>query len=271
MDNAQPLPPDSVAQRMGALGRLAGGVAHDLNNLLMVIGGYAEMLAQSTNDDPDAREAVQAIAGAAERAGSLARQLLLFSRRHVLEPSDAAIVPVVLALEPSLRSLLGGAARLEIETDARDLVARFDVTQIEHLLRLLVIRARETMPAGGRVSIQLSRVHRAGVVDASGERVPDGHYARLAISDSGLCLDGALRPHVFEPYLPVAKATAKGTGLALATVYGIVKSGGGFIDVTSAPDQGTTFEILLPLLSESTRDVSPSRSLVGPAGKAERP
>ncbi len=255
----------TAAQRMEALGRLAGGVAHDFNNVLMVISGYAEMLAQSVADD-DSKEAVQTILEAAERAGTLTRQLLLFSRRQAIDPADVAIAPAVQSLEKMLRRLVPEDVTLDIVgTDSR-LVARVDRGQLDQVVFNLVANGRDAMPAGGRLTVTVQGVRRAGFVDASGEQAPDGDYVRLAVSDTGAGMEEAVRLRIFEPFF-TTKAAGKGTGLGLATVYGIVKSSGGYVDVLSAPGRGTTFEVYLPLadagVPESDAVVAPA---AGPGG-----
>lgn len=237
----------TAAQRMEALGRLAGGVAHDFNNVLMVITGYGEMLAQSVTDD-DSKEAVQTILDAAARAGQLTRQLLLFSRRQTIEPADVAIAPAVLSLEPILRRLVPEDVHLYVSAPDASLVSRVDRGQLDQVVLNLVANARDAMPAGGRLTVTVERARRDAFVDASGEQAPAGEYVRIAVADSGAGMDDAVRQRIFEPFF-TTKSAGKGTGLGLATVYGIVKSGGGFIHVASAVGRGTTFEVHFPLVA----------------------
>ncbi|MGE3177826.1 MAG: ATP-binding protein [Vicinamibacterales bacterium] len=244
-------PATTAAQRMEALGRLAGGVAHDFNNVLMVISGYAEMLAHSVGDDPDAKDAVQTILEASERAGALTRQLLLFSRRQSIEPADVPVAPAVLALEKMLRRLVPEDVTLVIEAaDPGGLVARVDPGQLDQVVLNLVANARDAMPGGGRLTIRVDGVYRPAFVDASGERALAGDYVLLTVSDTGAGMEESVRTRIFEPFF-TTKSVGKGTGLGLATVYGIVKSSGGYVDVHSSIGRGTTFEVYFPRAGEA--------------------
>lgn len=243
----QAAPDSTAAQRMEALGRLAGGIAHDFNNVLMVISGYAEMLAQSVGEDADARDAVQTIIEAAERAGGLTRQLLLFSRRQVVDPADIAIAPAVQELEKLLRRLVAEDVTLTIEASDPSLVARVDRGQLDQVVMNLVANARDAMPNGGRLTVAVRGLTSASFVDASGERAPAGAYVWLSVTDTGEGMDEAVRLRIFEPFFST-KPASKGTGLGLATVYGIVKSSGGFLAVQSEVGRGTTFDVYFPLV-----------------------
>lgn len=191
----------TAAQRMEALGRLAGGVAHDFNNLLMVISGHAELLAHSVAKDAQAREAAQTILDATARAGSLTRQLLLFSRRQGGEPRDLAIVVAVRGLESTLRRLLPAGVVLRIETEDASLIARVDPGQLELAVLNLVTNARDAMPEGGTITVTVQGVTEWRFVDASGDRAPAGDYVRLAITDTGRGMDEPFRSRIFEPFL----------------------------------------------------------------------
>ncbi len=239
--------PNVAAQRMDALGRLAGGIAHDFNNMLMVINGYAEMLAQSVGeDDHDSKEAVQTILDASERAAGLTRELLLFSRRQFIEAVDVEIGSAIHHLEPMLQRLLPADVRLAIQADDPGPVASVDGSQLDQLICNLVANARDAMPSGGTVTVAVQEVRRDGFTDASGEQAAPGAYVLLTVSDTGAGLDDGIRLRVFEPFFTTK--TAAGNGLGLATVYGIVKSGGGYLDVHSVVGDGTTFEVYFPLV-----------------------
>lgn len=242
-----PLPLDSAvaAQRMDALGRLAGGVAHDFNNVLMVINGYAELLVHCVADDADAKEAVDAILEATERARTLTRQLSAFGRRQAVEPMDVAMQPALRTLHERLRRIVPDTIRLDVRCDDARLVARVDPGQFEHVVLALVAHARDAMPHGGALSVTVEGGLRDSFVDASGERAPAGPYARLTVSDTSEGLSESARLRIFEPFFsPTGKG--KGAGLSLASVYGIVKGGGGFLQVTSTDGRGTTFELFFP-------------------------
>jgi two-component system cell cycle sensor histidine kinase/response regulator CckA len=255
----------TAAQRMEALGRLAGGVAHDFNNVLMVISGYAEMLAQSVGDDEDSKEAVQTILEAAERATTLTRQLLLFSRRQSIEPADVALAPAVCALEKMLRRLVPEDVTLVIDAREENLVARVDPGQLDQVVFNLVANARDAMPTGGTLTIAVNGVYRHAFVDASGERALSGDYVLLTVSDTGAGMDESVRSRIFEPFF-TTKSAGKGTGLGLATVYGIVKSSGGYVDVRSTVGAGTTFEVYLPLAGDATIADAPIEQAAGAGG-----
>lgn len=239
---------DVAAQRMDALGRLAGGVAHDFNNVLMVINGYAELLVHCVGEDADAKEAVDAILEAAERARTMTRQLSAFGRRHTVEPMDVAMDSAVRALDERLRRLLPDTISLRLSLEHAPLVARVDPGQFEHVVLTLAAHARDAMPRGGVLSVSVGGGPRDAFVDAAGDRAPAGQYVRVAVSDTGQGLDDTARLRIFEPFFaPTGKG--KGAGLHLAAVYGIVKGGGGFLQVASAVGQGTTFELYFPQVS----------------------
>lgn len=234
-----------VAQRMDALGRLAGGLAHDFNNVLMVISGYADLLAHCVADDADAKEAVESIQEAAERARTMTRQLSAFGRRLAVEPMDLPVGPALRRLDDRLRRLVPAAVHLQVHCSDAHLVARVDSGQFEHVLMTLATHARDAMPDGGVLGVTIDGGTRDGFVDVTGDRAPAGPYVRVAVSDTGAGMDDAARLRIFEPFFaPTGKG--KGAGLNLASVYGIVKGGGGFLHVRSAVGQGTTFEVYFP-------------------------
>jgi two-component system, cell cycle sensor histidine kinase and response regulator CckA len=221
------------AQKLEAVGRLAGGVAHDFNNLLTAIGGYAEFLIAGFDADDPRREDALEIARASGRAAALTSQLLAFSRRQVLRPEVLDAGEVVAGLENLLSRLLG--AQVELTTSAEPgCLVEADRGQLEQVITNLAVNARDAMPGGGRLSIDARRIER------------DGSYVELAVSDTGHGMDTDTLSHVFEPFF-TTKSKDEGTGLGLATVYGIVAQSGGDVLVSSAPDAGSIFRVLLPL------------------------
>jgi two-component system, cell cycle sensor histidine kinase and response regulator CckA len=221
------------AQKLEAVGRLAGGVAHDFNNLLTAIGGYAEFLIAGFDADAPRREDALEIARASGRAAALTSQLLAFSRRQVLRPEVLDAGEVVAGLENLLSRLLG--AQVELTTSAEPgCLVEADRGQLEQVITNLAVNARDAMPDGGRLSIDARRIER------------DGSYVELAVSDTGHGMDTDTLSHVFEPFF-TTKSKDEGTGLGLATVYGIVAQSGGDVLVSSAPDAGSIFRVLLPL------------------------
>jgi signal transduction histidine kinase len=235
------------SQKMEAIGRLAGGVAHDFNNLLTAIIGYTDMVAERENVDPATAREVGEIRHAADRGAALTRQLLAFSRKQFLNPT-------VININESLSGLLHMLPRLigdHIQTTAHmtpDLgFVEADASQIEQVIVNLVLNARDAMPAGGDITIETDNVELTEEqLDAEGLRLDRGRYVMLAITDTGVGMDEQTRAHAFEPFF-TTKAKGKGTGLGLATVYGIIDQSGGGIAVDSSPGGGTTFRIYLPV------------------------
>jgi two-component system cell cycle sensor histidine kinase/response regulator CckA len=232
------------AQKMEAVGRLAGGVAHDFNNLLTIISGYAQLMEESSADPEKVVEYATQIDAASSKAATVTRQLLAFSRKQVLEPTALDLNYVVQDLGKMLLRLLGEDVETVTELEPQLGTVTADRGQIEQVLMNLAVNARDAMPQGGRLTIATSNV----VLDASyyqGIEVPPGRYVLLAVSDTGTGMDAETQVHIFEPFF-TTKEAAKGTGLGLATVYGIVKQSHGFIWVYSEPDKGSIFKIYLP-------------------------
>jgi len=232
------------AQRMEAVGRLAGGIAHDFNNLLTVIIGATEfMLAALPLDHPSRRDAVD-VSGAAERAARLVGQLLAFSRNQVLEPALLDVNDVVRDMEDLLRRLLPGTIEVTLDLDSRLQPVWVDRSQLEQVILNLAVNGRDAMPGGGRLAISTSTcVVRPGA-EAPGSPDP-GRYTTLSVSDTGQGMDQETAARVFEPFF-TTKGAGNGTGLGLATSHGIVTQSGGWMTVTSASGQGTTFTLFLP-------------------------
>jgi len=233
------------SQKLEALGTLAGGVAHDFNNILTVISGYAQMLKLEVPSGT-VRDDIEQIDVAAGRATSLVRQLLAFSRKQVLQLRVLDLNHTIEGLEKLLRRLIG--EDIEFVTDcAPDLGrVRADPGQIEQVLMNLVVNARDAMVAGGRVTIETRNVKLDEAFEQRPEAIPAGPAVMLAVSDTGMGMDAATRARIFEPFF-TTKEPGKGTGLGLATVYGIVRQSGGNITVYSTPGAGTTFRIHFPL------------------------
>ena len=233
------------AQKMEAVGRLAGGVAHDFNNLLTVIQGYGELLALSLEGDAERRENVGEIVKAAERASTLTRQLLAFSRRQVLETRILDLGEVVTGAEKMLRRLIGEDVEVVVVKPAALGRVKADPGQIEQVLLNLAVNSRDAMPGGGRLTIELLDASLEAPLTTSHDSIPPGPYVVVSVRDTGCGMDAGTFSHLFEPFF-TTKEKGKGTGLGLATVFGIVKQSGGYVDVESAPGAGTTFRVYLP-------------------------
>jgi CheY-like chemotaxis protein len=249
------------AQKLEVVGRLAGGVAHDFNNLLTVILGYSDLLLANLGKDDPVREGLIEIHRAADRATSLTRQLLTFSRRQVVTLHVLDLNLIVQALERMLRRLIG--EDVELETRLASVLGRVraDAGQIEILIMNLAVNARDAMPHGGKILIETADVHFDQAYIDQHLAGTIGDYVMLAVSDTGIGMDETTKAHLFEPFF-TTKEPGKGTGLGLATVYGIVKGLGGYVWVYSELGRGTTFKIYLPRIEHAlTRpDLRQSRS-----------
>jgi PAS domain S-box-containing protein len=233
------------SQKLEAIGRLAGGVAHDFNNLLTVILGCGDALANRRELDADDQADLQGISDAARRAATLTRQLLAFSRQQVLQPRIIDVRETVSQATRMLRRVLSEDIELSLHLEAEPLLVYADPGQLEQALVNLAVNARDAMPAGGALTIYISKeVLDAAFVELHPDASP-GTYAHIAVTDTGRGMDDSTRAHVFEPFFST-KAEV-GLGLGLATVYGIVRQSNGYIWVRSAPGAGTSFEIYLPL------------------------
>ena len=237
------------SQKMEAVGRLAGGIAHDFNNLLMVISGYCEFLLQQLGPDPSLRNSAQEIANAADRATSLTRQLLAFSRKQMLTPKVLDLNSVVRENLKMLPRLIG--EDIELATVAGDALGKVkaDPGQIEQVIMNLVVNARDAMPGGGRLTLETSNITLDEAYARRHPGVTPGEFVMLAISDTGLGMDKETQSHIFEPFYTTKGQ--KGTGLGLSMVYGIVKQSGGYIWVYSEIGHGTTFKVYLPRVDEA--------------------
>jgi signal transduction histidine kinase/CheY-like chemotaxis protein len=239
------------AQRMESVGRLAGGIAHDFNNMLFAVRSYADMLADDlaagpgSVDPADLLPAVEGIRTAADQAAALTGQLLAFSRQQVIRPEVQHVAAAVRHVEPMLRRLIGEHVRLIVELDPDTGKASLDASQLDQVLVNLVVNARDAMPAGGTVTITTANTTFDEPYSVEHFDVKPGAYVMLSVSDTGQGMDRETRQHVFEPFF-TTKVAGKGTGLGLATVFGIVRQAGGHIWLYSEPGMGTTFKLYFP-------------------------
>ncbi len=256
------------AQKMEAVGRLAGGVAHDFNNLLMVISGYAEVILAQLDVNSPLHEKGRAIQLAADRATTLTRQLLAFSRKQLLELKVVDVNAIVQDMERLLRPLIGENVELVTILAPEAAHTRADAGQLEQVLMNLVVNAKDAMPGGGKLTIQTATI----VVDENHRRgqqfIRPGNYVTLSVSDSGMGMDRETQSRIFEPFF-TTKEKGKGTGLGLSTVYGIVKQSGGYVMVQSELGRGTTFHIYLPQVRSRPRNTRRPRPV--PPWEARRP
>jgi two-component system cell cycle sensor histidine kinase/response regulator CckA len=237
------------AQKMEAVGRLAGGVAHDFNNILTAIGGYTDLLLADLAADDPRRQDVEEIHHAAARAAALTQQLLAFSRRQVMQPKVLDLNVLVADIEKLLRRLIGEDVLLASVLEPGLGHVRADPGQLQQVILNLAVNARDAMPAGGRLTIETRNVELRDTYAEEHRAVVPGPYVLLAVSDTGAGMSAETKAHLFEPFF-TTKGLGKGTGLGLATVYGIIKQSGGHIWVYSELGHGTTFKVYLPRVDE---------------------
>ena len=238
------------AQRMESVGRLAGGVAHDFNNILTAITGYAGFALEGLPEGDRRREDLKEVLIAAERAARLTRQLLAFSRKQILDPKVLDINSSVGGIVSMLKRLIGEDIRLETRLAARPCLAKLDSGQVEQVILNLAVNARDAMPKGGTLTFETGVVVPAGDFSSKHPDMPAGPLVFLSVRDTGCGMSEEVKSHLFEPFF-TTKEKGKGTGLGLSMVYGIVKQSGGEIEVESAPGEGTAFRIYFPQIDAS--------------------
>ena len=259
------------AQKMETVGKLAGGVAHDFNNILQTILGYSELLIKHTPDSDERHRDLLEIQRSGERAATLTRQLLAFSRKQMLMPRIHDLNDIVVNLAKMLARLLGEDVQLKLELAPELPPVKVDAGQMDQVLTNLAVNARDAMPQGGQLSIRTSSLQ---LGDADLPLHPEGRagrFACLSITDNGVGMSREVRAHIFEPFF-TTKEQGKGTGLGLATVYGIIKQHDGWITVYSEPGHGTTFRIYLPALELASTGAPAATPVLAPPahGHGER-
>jgi two-component system cell cycle sensor histidine kinase/response regulator CckA len=241
-------------QKIEAIGRLAGGVAHDFNNLLMVIKGHTELLLSVLAPSDAITRKIEQIDRSADRAAALTRQLLAFSRLQVLQPQIINLNSIVEEMGKLLPRLIGEDIDLIIKVDENLGTTRADASQMEQVIMNLAVNARDAMPNGGKLVIETENAELDHSFTASHPLMKTGSYVKLMVTDNGTGMDAETQAHIFEPFF-TTKEKSKGTGLGLATVYGIVKQSGGFIWVYSEVGKGTSFKIYLPRVDQVVEQI----------------
>ncbi|MGH9962691.1 MAG: ATP-binding protein, partial [Pyrinomonadaceae bacterium] len=249
------------SQRLESIGQLAGGVAHDFNNLLTVITGYSDICLSRLSGNDALRRNVEQIKIAAERAASLTRQLLAFSRKQILQPKIVDLTTTVRNMDKMLQRLIGEDIELVTILDQKLANIKADPGQIEQVLMNLAVNARDAMPGGGKLTIETKNVYLDEAYAGRHVGATAGPHVMMAVSDTGHGMDAETQARIFEPFF-TTKEQGKGTGLGLSMVYGIVKQSGGNIWVYSEPKHGTTFKVYLPMV-EQGEDVAAEGNIVG--------
>jgi signal transduction histidine kinase len=247
------------SQKMEAVGQLAAGVAHDFNNILTVIQGNASLLQEQLRQDPGSAGSLNDISVAAERAARLVRQLLVFSRKQMLKTEVLNLGPAVGNLEEMLKRLLGDHITFEVKAAPGLPPVQADLSMMEQVILNLSVNARDAMPRGGKLTVSIDAVAVTNDDLQKNSEIRPGQYVCLSVSDTGCGIAPELLPRIFDPFF-TTKEIGKGTGLGLATVYGIVKQHNGWVDVQSAVNEGTTFRIFLPACTENSRPEDPPQT-----------
>jgi nitrogen-specific signal transduction histidine kinase/CheY-like chemotaxis protein len=254
------------SQKIQSVGQLAAGIAHDFNNLLTIIQGHAGILMARADLPPKLVESAHAVSGAAERAAGLTRQLLIFSRKNLIQPRPLDLRDVVGNLSKMLQSLLGETIPLQFQAPTDLPLVQADVGMLEQVLLNLAVNARDAMPKGGKLTITLAPLEVDDAYVTSHPQARRGRFVRLRVTDSGCGMDAATLNRIFEPFF-TTKEPGKGTGLGLATVYGIVAQHGGWIEVTSTVGQGSAFSVHLPVSTETAPAAAPTARPPAPAAR----
>jgi PAS domain S-box-containing protein len=247
------------AQKMEAVGKLAGGIAHDFNNLLTAILGFAALAEEEQRPNTPIHEWIVQIRRSGEQAASLTRQLLAFGRRQTLQPVNLDLNQVVDDIQKMLRRLIGENIELVVQLEPNLEVVRADRSQVQQVIMNLVVNAKDAMPHGGRITIRTKNVMSHHQGSSVGKDAPAGHYVALLVEDTGEGVEPAIRERIFEPFF-TTKPLGRGTGLGLATVYGIVKQSKGDLQVQSTPGHGATFTVFLPAVTSPGLVVELSQS-----------
>jgi PAS domain S-box-containing protein len=256
------------AQKMEAIGKLAGGIAPDFNNLLVALLGHSQLLEDLLEGQQEADEHLREIRRAGERAADLVRQLLAFGRKQELRPTALDVNHLVLDLRKLLERLIGEDVRLETKITEETVVVRADRGQLEQVLLNLAANARDAMPNGGALTIETERLRLRRFRGDAQQELADGEYALVKVSDSGVGMDRRTAERAFEPFF-TTKEPGQGTGLGLATVYGIVRQSGGSITMKSSPGSGTSIRVLLPLTDEPAQEDAEAPEAEAPRGGEE--